>query len=234
MATQEVNLAVVLTHQDMCDLFGLNDEDLPTSTGYGIGLLSNINSTNSTVSQRNQSIKRVEENWRDEVTQQTTSHTGVSFSEQTSSKTSNYVMALLESAAFAQDVIKFQALVRAMPWSFLTASDFLEAIRMSLALESPIIARQIAEQGTSHFPTHSEINKYARILATPTVKSLTPFARLDVKANKLWIMTNRENFKGKWVALHNGKLIAYSSTFPNLTAKVGDVKGKGILITQVT
>lgn len=146
----------------------------------------------------------------------------------------NPMMGALKTAVVTQDVMKFQALVNVIPWANQAPSDVIEAIRMALALEAPLIARKLAEQGIKHFPSHAELNKIARILAAPTATVAPSSTRLDVKANTSWIKANREAYKRQWVALHNGELIASSQTFSDLAATVGDIKGKGILITQVT
>ncbi len=234
MATHDVDSAAVLTHQDMCRLFDLDDDDLPTSNGYMIDIWNSSCTVADSTTFQHKSIKRLESDWQNEITQPVQPHTHVSFKDRTSSDIDNYAMTLLETAALAQDKMEFQALVKVIPWSTFTPSDLVKAIRMALALEAPLIARKLAEQGQKYFPTHSEINKIARILAAPTAKSVRPTTRLDVKANKLWITTNREAYKGKWVALHDGKLIISSQTFSGIAAKVGDIKGKGILVTQVT
>lgn len=143
-------------------------------------------------------------------------------------------MVLLKTAGQAKDVMKFQALVNVIPWANRPPADVVTAIRLALALEAPLVARRLAEQGAKQYPAHPEIKKMARILAVPTATAVPSSARLDVKANTHWIKANREAYGRQWVALHNGELIASADTFSDLAAKVGDIKGKGILVTQVT
>lgn len=150
------------------------------------------------------------------------------------SSSEHSAISLLETAALAHDVIRFQALVNAIPWANQKPVDIVAAIRFALALEAPLMARQIAEQGIKQYPAHPEIKKMARILAPPTVTATPHSNRIDIKANQLWLKANRENYRLNWVALHNGKLLASAQTFADLTAEVGDIKGKSILLTQVT
>lgn len=234
MAIYDVDSVTVFTHQDMCRLFGLDDDDLPTSSGYRIEFLSRSRTVTDSTAFQHKSIKRPENDWQNEITQPAQPHTRISFRDQTSSETDSYVMTLLETAVLSRNKMEFQALLRAISWSTVAPSDLVEAIRMALTLEAPLLARKLAEQGEKYHPNHSEISKMVRILSAPIVKSVKPTTRLDIKANKLWITANRETYKGKWVALHDGKLISLSDTFSDLSAKVGDIKGKGILVTQVT
>ncbi|MCL4867492.1 MAG: hypothetical protein KJ063_00860 [Anaerolineae bacterium] len=143
-------------------------------------------------------------------------------------------MALLETAVLAQDGLSFAALVKAIPWSNQTPEELIVAIRMAFALEAPLLARYLAEQGIKYHATHPEIEKIAHILAPPKATTAARSTKLDVKANQLWLRNNREAYQRKWVALHNGELIATAPTFSALAAAVGDIKGKGILLTQVS
>lgn len=146
----------------------------------------------------------------------------------------NYTMTSLETAVLDHDIIEFQTLINEISWSNRPSLDFIRAIRMALELEAPLIARKLAEQGAEYHPANPELSKMARILAPPEVFTDIRLPRLDIKANKLWIDAHRKEYKGKWVALHNGELIASENTFSELKNEVGNIKGKGILITQVT
>jgi hypothetical protein len=105
---------------------------------------------------------------------------------------------------------------------------------MALALEAPLLARRLAEQGAKYYPENEALDKFARILAPPKVSIGLRVSELDVRANNNWIHTHREEYKGLWVALKNGKLMETGQTFSELREKVGSIKGKGILVTQVT
>jgi hypothetical protein len=130
--------------------------------------------------------------------------------------------------------MEFQSLVNDIPWSSQPPTNFVKAAHMALALEAPLIARRLAEQGVKYYPTYPELKKIAHILAPPTVTLVSPPTKLGVKANKHWIKTNQEEYQRKWVALDNGELIAFGQSFSELIEKMGDIKGKGILVTQVT
>ena len=48
-------------------------------------------------------------------------------------------------------------------WSKQTPPDFVKVIQIALALEAPLIARQLAEEGAKYHPTYPELKKIARI-----------------------------------------------------------------------
>lgn len=232
MTTQTVDAQALLTHQDIFAFFGISDDDLPTSNTYGMSLRGRLN-TNVTATQQKAS-KRTSQGWQDEATQTMSHYMHIPFVEQTSAKTANDALTLLETAVQTQDITKFQTLIQAVPWAMFTPPDLLDVIRMALSLDAPLLARRLAEQARQQYPNHREINKFAHVLATPTVKPIEPAPQIDVRANKEWLTVNRETYRGKWVAIHNGSLIAASLTLSDLTAEVDDVKGKGILITKVS
>jgi hypothetical protein len=116
-----------------------------------------------------------------------------------------------------------------------TAPDaIIHAIKQAFESDSPRLAERLAREGAKRYPEHAELLKYARVLAPPTVRlaSSTPESRAAVKANRKWLKANRHDYLGNWIALKNGELLHASSTFDDLTAAVGDVRGRGILVTK--
>jgi len=63
----------------------------------------------------------------------------------------------------------FRDLVYTIDWSNQPPLAFIKAIRLALAIEAPLIARRLAEQGAEYYPNHPEISKAARILAAPKI-----------------------------------------------------------------
>lgn len=231
MAVYHDSLTAFVTHQDICQLFGLDENDLPTSAGYQTGLLSN---SLDTYIPRAASIGGRVNGWHKEITQSAGVYSYGDFTEQTSSGMDCSIMALLETAVLTQNVVEFQFLVDTISWSKQPQTDLITAIRMALTLEAPLIARKLAVKGVKLYPVHLEMKKIASILAEPTVTTVATPSKLDPKANKMWIQANRKEYRGKWVALYNGELIDSSQNISELITQVGDIKGKGILVTQVT
>jgi hypothetical protein len=234
MQNQKVGPEEILTYQDMHRLFGIDDNFLPTSNGFGSGLIDNkfANSTSSISYFARE--KKVPDVFDSEVTTLTRPIMQIRFIDQTSSEINNDAMTLLEIASLDRDVVGFQELVNKIPWSMMPASDLVNAIKMALNLEAPLIARKLAEKGSKYHPKNTELSKMARILAPPEVYIRLKPLDLNVKANKLWIENHREEFSKMWVALRKGNLIASGQTFSELKERIGDIRGKGILVTQVT
>lgn len=113
--------------------------------------------------------------------------------------------------------------------------DIIRTIKQAFESDSPRLAERLAREGAERYPEHAELQKYARVLAPPTVRlaAATPESRAAVKANRKWLKANRNDYLGNWIALKNGELLHASSTFDELTVAVGDVRGRGILVTKI-
>lgn len=85
-------------------------------------------------------------------------------------------------------------------------------------------AHQLAFQAVEHYPDHEEIKKFAYLLAPPMVilGNPSPEERIMYRA---WLRSNHLKYRGRWVALSNGQLIADARNSDELKDQVGDTKG---------
>ena len=116
----------------------------------------------------------------------------------------------------------------------LSAPDALvQAIRQALGTGEAGRARQLALEGAQHYPAHTELQRYARVLAPPTTQVVpaSPASRASVKANGAWLHAQRTAYHGRWVALRDGVLVQDADAFEALVAAVGDTTG--LLLTRV-
>lgn len=111
--------------------------------------------------------------------------------------------------------------------------SFISAIRIALATDAPLVARRLAELANERYPHHPEIAKANRILRPPRVVPASG-RKVDVQANRAWLLEHRDEYKGRWVALLDGQLLADSASVDSLIENVGQVKGTGILLTWVS
>jgi len=130
---------------------------------------------------------------------------------------------------------EFQLELAAMnfPTIYNCPEDFISAIKESFARGGLHIARRLAYRGVEVYPDHELLNKYARILAPPVVKvsPSSPERRQNFLANHEWLKKNRLKYRGRWIALRNGKLLGNAADVDELVAQVGDLKG--IFFTRV-
>jgi hypothetical protein len=141
------------------------------------------------------------------------------------------VMALLRIVAGSGDEKLFVETTRFMDWSRCPATDFIEAVRLALRAGAHLAARNLAAKGAQRYPHDPSLQKMNRLLSPPRVlkTNLSPVPSL--KANREWMQAHAAEYRGQWVALREGKLVARAPTARELKAQVEC--GKGVLITKV-
>lgn len=107
------------------------------------------------------------------------------------------------------------------------------AIRLAIAAEASILARALSDLGTMLFPQDKELQTLSQVVAPPIVTTRHEAPRPDIRADRDWIQLHRPEYRGKWVALRNGELLATAETVDALVDEVGNVRNSGILITQM-
>jgi len=140
-------------------------------------------------------------------------------------------MAQLEAIAEAGDERAFLMAQKAMDWERRPPEDFFQAIQLALSVGAYLVARRLSFQGAERYPQHSELQKYARVLAPPKVtrSNLPPDPTL--KTNHAWLKTHGDAFRGQWVALRDGQLLGMATSLQALVEQVGEAKD--ILFTKV-
>lgn len=142
-------------------------------------------------------------------------------------------MGRLEQAAAYQNEAEFTHALTEIDWNSRSADDFIRAIDLALKVGAHLTARELAAEGAQiHFDS-KELQKYARILAVPRIIKERTSSDVKPKANVEWLKANRGNYRGQWVAVKNGTLVASAKTHDELIAAVGSTKGSGMLITNL-
>jgi hypothetical protein len=113
--------------------------------------------------------------------------------------------------------------------------EYVHAIAQALDTGDPVRARTLALAGAERYPQHAALRTYAQVLAPPTatVVPATPASRAAVKANNAWLSAHWEAYRGRWIALRAGQLLHASPSLQDVVAHVGDVRGRGILLTKI-
>ena len=142
------------------------------------------------------------------------------------------IAALVTAATFSNQSAFLEAL-KSIAWDVQSAADFVRAIDLCLRVGAHLAARQLAAKGATIHVDSQDLQKYARILAPPTIPNRRPSIRVGPRANVEWLRTNRSEYKGKWIALKSGELIGSADSRHELTNQIGKTKGTGILITYI-
>jgi len=140
--------------------------------------------------------------------------------------------ALFERAAKTRNEGLFLAGLKIVSWENKTASDYRRFVNLALEAGAHTAAQKIAEKGAGMHRDDIQLQKQARILAPPKVIERTQVSNpLSHRVNRDWLKTNRAEYRGQWVALHDGRLLGSASSLAQLRRLVQ--KDKAILFTIV-
>jgi hypothetical protein len=140
-------------------------------------------------------------------------------------------IAQLELTASTRDARAFEKTLEAINWQDRLSSDFIRAIQLALRMGAYTGARRIADLGRKCYPNNEEIRKYAIITAPPTVTSQRVRFDPSIRANRDWLKTHGDEYRGKWLGLRSGELVGSADSVDGLMELVGD--DKDVLITRV-
>ncbi len=94
-----------------------------------------------------------------------------------------------------------------------TPESFLEEIRTALGFGAEKRAREITEQGLALYPDHATLQQYRHFLR-PAGSRVVPGPNLgDPRPSYEWIKQHSAEYRGLWVALDKGELVAACKSF---------------------
>jgi hypothetical protein len=126
----------------------------------------------------------------------------------------------LEDAAKRGDERAFLCTLDQTDWLNKSAEDYVYAIQLALQAGAHLAARRIANDGLSQYPQNATLQKYARGLAPPVVVARNLPANPTLRANREWLKTHSEEYRGQWVAVRNGELLGAASSLKELTERI--------------
>lgn len=80
-------------------------------------------------------------------------------------------------------------------------------------------ARKLIGEAIERFPHHPALTGWQRALA-PAVAKLSPAKGVDRSAEFAWIERNALSYRGQWVAVLGGRLLAHAGTAGELAEKL--------------
>lgn len=127
----------------------------------------------------------------------------------------------------------FIEIVNQLDLSTLSAEVIIQIIDYSLDMGLVIMARKISQQGSSLHSENDELQKYNRILSPPKVirKDLPPYPQAEL--NVRWLKENWSAYRGQWVAIKEGVLLASAPNARELISRFDYKKNSKVLITRV-
>jgi hypothetical protein len=147
----------------------------------------------------------------------------------------NPVILLMEEAAHADNPREFAIWAGFVDWSTCAPDEFIRAIDLALNLELATLARELAQEGHRHFPDYKRLEQAARVLAPSTVQAkadMSPVEGLDV--SMAWLHEHAGQYRGNWVAVRGGHLLATTTTLEELEEVIGQTADfESTIVTRV-
>lgn len=132
-------------------------------------------------------------------------------------------LAHLERAVRAGDIRTFVTILKEVSWERRRPEDFVEAIKLALNVSAPTAAQYLYDEGIKRHPQSPELARYARLFASARSSTRTLPPNSTLKANREWLKSHRSEYRGQWIALRNGQLLATAASLEDLTNQVGDI-----------
>lgn len=151
---------------------------------------------------------------------------------QTSTATRSTLIILVKESARAGDWRTFAALVEAIDWSTRGPDELTAAIDTALSLEMASLAIELAQLGGRLFPDHERIQRAAQVLAPPVVGAVRPSRAKGLNVSMAWFEEYANQYRGQWVAVREGQLLAAAESLEELIPSIGD--GEDAISTIVT
>ena len=140
----------------------------------------------------------------------------------------------IDQAARAEDIASFVRATRQIDWSVVPADELADTIQLALRIEAHAIAHELAGIGGRLHPSHPLLARMARILAPPRflgTRAADPSLAASMAANREWLQRESPSYRGSWVALRDGRVLAHGDTAEALRPVVGSQRG--VLLTRV-
>jgi hypothetical protein len=110
---------------------------------------------------------------------------------------------------------------------------FLEEIERILNSGTLRGAREVAERGLALFPDHPELRQAYHALRPFEVRANPTLKLSDPRPSYEWLKKNAKSFRGKWVGLDKGELVAAAETLEEVLQALRDREPKDTLVHHI-
>jgi len=117
--------------------------------------------------------------------------------------------------------------------TYSTAEEFVTAMRSELKNGDFYAAQKLSFQAIEQYPDHEVVKKLAYLLAPSVVTVDRNPPSTDRQANRDWIEFHRMQYRGRWIALKDGKLLADGKNIDEIAEQLGEIRNKGIFVTAL-
>lgn len=144
------------------------------------------------------------------------------------------IIAQLEKAIDRNDPRAFVQIVDEVDWDSQPVENFIQVIDLAMSQGYLPLAKQLTEKGQVRFSTNETLTQTARALAPPVVRRRGP-ATPGLADTIHWMKKHAAEYKGQWIAVRSGELLAVASSLDELIETVGGLEelAKNALVHKV-
>lgn len=101
--------------------------------------------------------------------------------------------------------------------------DYVIGIKAALEQGNISVAHHLAAEAIEQHPEDEMIQTYAQLLAPPQVTSVQRSPHPDLIPNQTWINQHRLEYKGQWIALRAGQLLAHAHSSTEFNQQLNQI-----------
>ncbi len=111
-----------------------------------------------------------------------------------------------------------------------TPESFLEEIQRIIEAGTLKGAREVAARGLELYPDHSELRQLHHVLRPFEVRVNPYWKTPDPRPTYEWLKKNSKAYRGKWVGLDRGELVAAADNLDEVLQALRDRDPRGTLV----
>jgi hypothetical protein len=127
--------------------------------------------------------------------------------------------------------LDFAQAVEEIDWQRKPAEMFADVIRLALMIEALGVVRHLAKLGAERFPDDEYLVRAWKMFGPPRVVTSHAPPRKGQAATMAWLQNHAHEYRGSWIAVQEGQLIADASSFNELIKKIGGLKPESNILT---
>jgi hypothetical protein len=106
-------------------------------------------------------------------------------------------------------------------------SSYVARIREHLEKDEVQAARRVVAEALQEGSTEPGLANWAEVLAPAKILGFSPADGYDLREDIRWFDEHGVDYRGQWVAVLRGKLVAHAETYDELLAKLNDMAPAG-------
>jgi hypothetical protein len=114
-----------------------------------------------------------------------------------------------------------------VPQRDVSSSSYVDRIREHVERDEVAAARRVVAEALREGSTEPGLAHWAEVLAPAKFLRFSPATGTDVRDDVRWFDEHGQEYRGQWVAVLKGEMLAHASTYEDLRATLDKIAPKG-------